>query len=285
MGKRQYYSTRTGKHPTGGKYDLPMLRDVLLQIVESFERDGYFQEALGYDCIDAGEVEGYLGPDVEGAVFLALRKRGLWPLHSQLQYYDESDVFDMIEFLHEHVSYPVEGRYHSYNDCGMHYHTFDTERGRCTFRDRLNPHLRDYSEGYEISEDGDVVAAGSPGLAPIFVADVPPGTPPPVRKRLGEALHKFRRHGASREERREAVRGLADVLEYLRGPAKKVLRSKDENDLFELANRFGIRHHNEKQKTDYDELIWLTWMFYYYLATIHALIRLLDRSDDKAEPA
>ncbi|MGY2486212.1 hypothetical protein [Cupriavidus sp. CP313] len=79
-------------------------------------------------------------------------------------------------------------------------------------------------------------------------------------------------------ERRDAVRDLADVLEFLRGEAKAVLLSKDEADLFNLANNFGIRHHNKEQKTDYDASIWLSWAFYYYLATIHACVRLIERS-------
>ena len=74
------------------------------------------------------------------------------------------------------------------------------------------------------------------------------------------------------------MRDLADVLEFLRPQAKLVLASKDESDLFELANSFGIRHHNQRQKTGYDSAIWHSWMFYYYLATIHAVTRLIERS-------
>ena len=62
-----------------------------------------------------------------------------------------------------------------------------------------------------------------------------------------------------------------------------VLTRKDESDLFELANRFGIRHHNEQQKTDYDRGIWHPWMFYYYLATIHACVALLKRDGQAVE--
>jgi hypothetical protein len=48
------------------------------------------------------------------------------------------------------------------------------------------------------------------------------------------------------------VRDLADVLEYLRPNVQTLLTSKDENDLFNLANNFGIRHHNDRQKTNCD---------------------------------
>jgi len=70
---------------------------------------------------------------------------------------------------------------------------------------------------------------------------------------------------------------LADILESLRPKLKLVLTHKDEDDLFNIANNFGIRHKNERQKTDYDPL-WLSWMFYYYLATIHFVTRRLEKT-------
>jgi hypothetical protein len=71
---------------------------------------------------------------------------------------------------------------------------------------------------------------------------------------------------------------LADVLEYLRPKIKRVISSKDEGDLFNIANNFGIRHHNDKQKTDYEQSVWLSWMFHFYLATLHMLTRRLDQT-------
>jgi hypothetical protein len=82
------------------------------------------------------------------------------------------------------------------------------------------------------------------------------------------------------DERRDAIRDLADVLEYLRPQLKAVLNKKDEAAIFEIANNFGIRHHNQSQRTDYDKPIWYSWIFYFYLATIHAAVRLIDRKDE-----
>lgn len=93
---------------------------------------------------------------------------------------------------------------------------------------------------------------------------------------------RYRRHGSTIDDRRQAVRDLADVLEYLRPKMKTLLTKSDENDLFNIANNFGIRHHNAKQKTSYDTAIWLSWMFYFYLATLHVILRKID-SDRKAE--
>ena len=109
-----------------------------------------------------------------------------------------------------------------------------------------------------------------------FEADIPTNDTN-VQTRIDAAIIKFRRHGSSLDDRRQAVRDLADVLEYLRPNLKTLLSKKDEADLFNIANNFGIRHHNEKQKTNYDTAIWLSWMFYFYLSTIHVVLRKIER--------
>jgi hypothetical protein len=76
------------------------------------------------------------------------------------------------------------------------------------------------------------------------------------------------RYGATLEDKRNAVRLFADALEFQRKKLGQVLTDKDEDDLLNLANRFGIRHNDLKEKTNYDPDIFLKWMFYYFLNTI-----------------
>jgi len=78
-------------------------------------------------------------------------------------------------------------------------------------------------------------------------------------------------------ERKECIRELADVFEWLKKTKGLggVLDGKDDSALFEIANTFAIRHHNPKQKGNYDAAIWYSWMFHFYLATYHASVRLL----------
>lgn len=54
-------------------------------------------------------------------------------------------------------------------------------------------------------------------------------------------------------------------------------------DLFNIANNFGIRHYNKEQKTNYDQNIWLSWMFHFYLATLHASLRLIEKNNKEKE--
>lgn len=74
---------------------------------------------------------------------------------------------------------------------------------------------------------------------------------------------------------------MAGVLEFLRPQLDGVLTNKDDAALFNIANNFGIRHHNEKQQNTYDKAIWYSWIFYFYLATIHAALRLIEKKKPK----
>jgi hypothetical protein len=112
-------------------------------------------------------------------------------------------------------------------------------------------------------------------------AGLPKYDPDNVEARVQAAVVRFRRHHSSLEDRKHALRNLADVLEYLRPKLQEVISTKDESDLFNIINNFGIRHHNPKQKTSYETAIWYSWMFYYFLATIHACVRLLDEKEER----
>ncbi len=273
---RRYYSIRTGKNPRT-HWDLPPFREVFLSIYRYFRDKEYFQEYFGYECVDAGDVPGKLGPDLEGYFLRALRKRAIWPVENKYGKYSEDDLFDVIEVLYDCVSRPVGGHYHAYGDCGWHYEEFDRQEGRDEYRSVMNEQLRDYGQGYELSDKGEIRPLPPPGMAQLFEAQVPTGDE--NKKRVEAAIQKFRGRNSSIDDRRHAVRDLADVLEFLRPKVKSILTKKDERDLFELANRFGIRHHNERQQTQYDPTIWLSWVFYYYLASIHALTRLLEKRE------
>ncbi len=160
----------------------------------------------------------------------------------------------------------------------MHYETFDQETGRNDFRVAVNEILRDYDKGYVLTARGQIVAISPKGLRDLETAPRPPGDPSNVQQRVDAAIDKFRRRGSTSSDRRDAIRDLADILEFLRPQAKAVLTQQDESDLFNIANNFGIRHHNQRQKTQYDEAIWQSWMFYYFLATIHATTRLIEKA-------
>lgn len=276
MFKRDYYSVRTGKINPSQEINFEVFKRLFLAIYTKLDSEGYFQKYFGYDCVD-GDVVGGLGADLEAALFLSLKKEGLYPVTDRISGYTEDDLFDVIEFLHDFCSKGIDGRYHNFNDCGFHFHEFDDVEGQKYFREQFNPLLKDYGQGYEISHQGEILLLAEEGLSNLLEAEIPTDEKENVEVKMHNAILKFRRYRASVEDRKEAIRELADVLEYLRPEAKKHLNKQDEADLFNIANNFGIRHHNKNQKTEYDRSIWFSWIFYHYLATIHALLRIIQK--------
>jgi len=279
MSDRKYYSVRTGRLRGSPELSLQMLREFFVALYESFENKGFFQERLGINCVD-GYIDGSVG-DVALYSFRKLRRKDLFPIWSRKDDLTEDEIFDVIEFLYDHVSQPVpsSGNYHSWNQCGNHYSEFVQGTAQEEFRNEINDLLSDYGDGFELSPKGEILSLPGGSLQPLLQASVPSDDSSNVTIRVEAAVEKFRRRKSSIEDRRDAIRDLSDVLEYLRPQLKKVLRSQDEADLFNIANNFGIRHHNERQKIDYDRPIWLSWIFYFYLATIHAAVRLVEKSE------
>jgi hypothetical protein len=235
MAERRYYSVRTGKNTSAAQLELPMLRRLFYTIYSEFSSNFYFQEAMGYECIDEGIVAGRLAQDIEAAMFKRLRKFDLWPIDEKYMAYSEDDLFDVMEFLYDCVSKPVDGRYHSYASCGWHYNVFDPATGRAEYRLEVNAILQDYRSGYELSEAGEILEGGPSWMAALANAQLPVYDPLNVETRVDAAILKFRRRGTPIDDKRDAIRDLADVLEFLRPKLKKVLASKDESDLFVSA--------------------------------------------------
>lgn len=276
MIKRNYYSVRTGKISPDQQVNFEVLKKLFSVTYNKLNADGYFQKYFGIDCQD-GYIPGELGEEIEAMMFVNLRKDNLYPIYQNLPNYTEDDFFDVIEFLHDHCSKGLNGHYHSWNNCGYHYEEFNDIEGQKHFRELLNPILREYKDGFEISESGEILILSDNGLTNLFEADIPTNDKENISNNINSAILKFRRHKSTLDDRREAIRELADVLEFLRPAIKEHLNKKDENDLFNIANNFGIRHHNKDQQTEYDKAIWYSWIFYYYLATLHAVLRMTNK--------
>lgn len=274
---RKYYSIRTGKK--NAEMDFDALRKIFFSIYQEFSNRAYFSEYLDDDCPDSGGGNGKLG-DVSVFLLRKLRKDNLWTIEEYWVSYSEEDIFDLIEFLHDHVSAPIdkETYYHSFYN-HYHYKYYDHEQGQKEFREAINEVLNDYGAGYELGDNGEIYALLEEEFRPLLGATIPTDDTENIEAKISKAVNKFRRYGSTLDERHEAVRSLADCLEYLRKDLESVITKKDDNDLFNIANNFAVRHHNDKQKTNYDRAIWLSWMFYFYLATLHAGLRLLGKNE------
>lgn len=274
--RRPYYSERTGQHPTGGRPDAVAVRRLFAGVYERMDRDGYFIYSFGERGGCLGH-RGNLRLDQQTYMIQALKRDISWPPSIYATTYSDVDLFDVVEAMHDVLAEPVDEELSSSCFiCGSnHPRRFDVATGQAHYREEVNAFL--VPHGYELTPAGEVLALAEPGLQEIFEAPLPTDDEDNVARRVQRAITKYRQHSATLEMRREAVRELADVLEYLRPQIKDEMLSGDEADLFQIANKFGIRHHNEQQKTDYSPE-WLAWVFYLYLATIHLILRISDPS-------
>jgi len=251
-------------------FNLDTTRNLFLNFFTNFTNEGFFEEHFGhYSVYDyEGFQYGKSGLDFAGFLLCKLRKENLYPFYKMITNYSEEDIFDVIEFLYEYCSMRI------YDYCL----SYDRDEGRKKFRNDINEILALYNEGYELSPQGEILSLASDGLNKLCNAPIQTSDPENISKPVEAAINKFHRYKSSIDERKDAVKNLADVLERLRPQLKKVIMTSDENDLFNIANNFGIRHNNKDQKTDYDKAIFYSWIFYYYLATIHATTRLIEKN-------
>lgn len=271
---RKYYSERNGKPLDDSKKSIKWIKRLFLSTYYQLNRGGYYQKYFGIDCTDGYQC-GLLGDDIEIIISFRLEKIDLYPINKYIDSYTEDDLFDVIEFMHDHCSKGIEGNFHSWNSCGMHYTKFNDEEGKKYFRQCMNPILNKYKDGFELSKSGEILILADNGLDKIFEAEIPTNDAD-IKKRIDLAILKFRQYKSSLKDRHDAIRDLADIFESLKTDINIHLKHKDTQAIFDIANNFEIRHHNQSQKPNYDKKIWYSWIFYFYLATLYALLHMIE---------
>ena len=275
---RTYYKQRL----TGAESSRLELRDVAamtLAAVESLEAGGWFQEAFGYYCVDQNNVRGTV-PSPEAFLYQHAFVRGLWPAKEEVYLdLDEPTLFTLIEVFFDCVAQPLqrEAWHHTFSGCGWHYSFFNRAEGQKRWRGEVNNFLAKYADGFELNEHGEVQRLGTTGLRELMAEAAQASVGTDEGPKIAAAVRRFRLAKSTREDRVGALKELADVLERHRRTVKRELLNKDEDELFNIANNFGIRHWNERQKTEYDGEM-LSWIFHVYLATIWLVLDLGKRA-------
>ena len=274
MDIKNYYAERKGMLQRV-PIDLEMLKKVFLMTHQKFEDDVYFQGATGYTCVDYGKKVGLWGHDIDAFIYTKLKMKNIWPIQENIENFDEPTLFTVIEFLYDYVSEPVNKTYHEWNDCGWHCSKFDKEKGREKFRNEINEILNDYDVSYQLTKEGEIQKMPPTGFESIIEEPAQTDQPDNIDKRVENAISKYLRYGSTQDDKKEAIRTLADVLEFLK-TGDIILPSRDDSDLFNIINNFDIRHHNRLQSGDYDKELWYDWMFYTFLASIKMLLKLKE---------
>ena len=229
----------------------------------------YFQEYFGYCCTD-GDALGKLGLDIESEIYIRTGMSDVWPISDHLDDYNEAQLFTMLEFLYDNISEPTKKYYHEWNNCGYHATSFNKANGEKRFVEEVNSLLDGYHKDFNISIDGEVRISAISGIEKLIEAEIKTADVKDVDERIKYSISKFLHFDSSLNEKKEAIRTLGDVLEYYRKQDVK-LEKKDDSALFQILNKFDLRHHNKEQLGDYDKDVWYEWMFYTYLASIRLL--------------
>jgi hypothetical protein len=267
-----YWPARHGKQRDASARTAAAQRFAAL--IGDLYRRGYFGRTLPPPCVDDYE-------PVEESTVLAERLGvpGLWPLRTDT--WDEDTFFGLIEVFHDLAVRPRERTMHSYNGCGWHYSAFGTDTGRALYRWRINRLLASAGLPLRLAKTGEdtgrLVRTVDEGRADLLQRALQ-GPDPGVAERVAHAIALFRARAATVHDKRSAVITLAGLLEERRELIHDKIGTKDEGDLFGIANNFAIRHQRRGQHADYDP-IFLDWIFWWYLATLELTDRLLARPD------
>ncbi|MGC2107959.1 MAG: hypothetical protein WA655_00490, partial [Candidatus Korobacteraceae bacterium] len=218
---RRYYVARTNP----GRLTLDDLYRKLAHLYLFFRDRDYFKEA-GITKVDLPETIKH-----KAALSLSFQ---MFPVTKWLMRdITEEHVFEALEFLHDHVSRPgvmvdaITETGFNYSD----YDSYDKRAGRAEFRRAANAFLVDYKSGFELTRDGIILALGADGLQHILSAEIIAYDEANVDSKVRNAIVKWRNRRLSLEEKKAAIRELADVFEWLKKTKKlaEVLDRKDDS--------------------------------------------------------
>ncbi|MFJ1561316.1 hypothetical protein [Streptomyces mirabilis] len=268
---RPYWPQRCG---SGLSHDGSTPRDTrrdFARIIGDFAHNGYLVEVFGEECLDDPNDL----PDASEVIDRRLGIANLWPLSPER--WDEDTFFGLIEVFHDLVSRPRMRRFHNWNMCGWHHSEFHNGPARVLYRLKVNQLLPEAGMEYELAAEGEdlgrLVAITDDARSQL-VHRALNDSAPDITTRIRHAIALFRGRDTSVETKRSAIVTLAGILEERRALIKEQVGKPDEGALFEIANRYDLRHRRADQRGDYDE-VFLDWIFWWYLATVELTNRLI----------
>ena len=263
----RYYAQR-GKHtyePVKG--DNVGLAVAFAELLREVQELGYFPVALPRECVDVEVDWVEASRKATRAVHLPFQWEGV---PEDARYWEEPLLYSLMEYFHDNAQRPrTYGWMHDYNECGYHFGDHAANSGGVVYRWRVNSLLELYGIDLRLGsageERGRLVRHFGTELDRMANARARLGADDPEDE-VAHAIRDFRVRGATEVQKRSALALLAGVHESRRSTLKTLL-GKDEQDLFVIANKFGIRHRGQKQQTDYGEEF-LDYMFTTSLAAI-----------------
>lgn len=272
-----YFAERHG-HVASHAEPREHLAMAFASMLSDMQDHGYFPGALPRECVDAPVSWSHVSEQVRHAIHLPFEWDGD---RETARDWDELTLYSLMEYFHDGAQRPrSEGHFHSFSGCGPHYADHNAESGAAVYRWRVNALLERYSVSMRMGKAGDergrLVARMGRDLDERADDRASQGADSPADE-VALAIRTYRQRGASAAQKRSALALLAGELERRREVVKVVL-GKDEDDLFRIANNFGIRHKRNGQQTDYGDAF-LDYLFTVFLGAV-LLMEQLERERD-----
>lgn len=257
---RRYFSQRKNGAPAISTQDFAYR---IYNIFEGFAQGCCFESLGGdikYGTFTSDKIRRKM------AIAFGRESHNMLPTESNLLNMDRDSIFDLIEFLSEYVSASSITR--SYRHMYPDVQILD---GLEDWRESINGCLGQLDPPYHLTADGEIeISPPSVGLQHLVNDHASPYQD--AQEKVDHACRLFLKRNATELDRRSALKDLADVLEPLRNDLAASIGKKEAGKLFDIANNYGIRHNDEKQKKLSEN--YAHWFFYSALATIDLMGRL-----------
>jgi hypothetical protein len=269
--RRPYFDERaTGT--ASGAFSEDELPGEFRRLIERLRTSGYFEHAVPnsiYDSVPGSDA-------IDSVLERKTRRRALWS--DGARNWDGNTLFTLIEVFGELVARPRV----AWCDTSSHYLVygdFNVTTGVALYRFWVNDLLERAGVPYRISEagsDAGRAVAYSGSFEHEFMEEVASRSVGEAIDKVNHAIGLFRKRDATRADKESAIVELAGVLERRRASMLDVHLRRDEPQLFNILNRFGLRHKRDNQMLDYDD-VFLDWVFQRCLSTVALIDRLVQR--------
>jgi len=257
---------------SGAAFPHESLPGEFLRLFERLREGWYFAKA-----IPDSQYDGFPGNDaMDAALERRTGRRGMWSGGTAI--WTEPTLFTVVEVLGELVARPRSTQYEPSRAMWV-YSDFDRKTGCELFRYWSNQILGRTGEPFRVAGAGPDIGRVVQFVGSYehdFIESMTGRASGVDLDAVSHAISSYRKRNAARQDKEVAIVELAGVLEQRRKSVLEASLSKDELELFNILNRFGLRHKRDDQRLDYDE-IFLDWIFLRCLSTIALVDRLLAR--------
>jgi hypothetical protein len=258
----------------------------LVAYINSLIDNGYFGDKFPEMCPDNDGVVGTNRSTMSMAVSAEFPELSI-PLEAS-EKFPTLFILDFLEFCHEHVAKPIQGRYHQF--FGLHHLSFDVIPGQEEFRQRVNRIFSRNGITFELQSNGQVSRLAPPVVSGLLEQAIFHTGDQFLDSMLESARAKYL--NPSLQVRLEALEKLWDAWERIKTleyPADKkksvnILLGKassepnfrerldsEANELTTIGNNFMIRH-TETTKTPILSSAHVDYLFHRMFALVYLVL-------------